>query len=88
MERVIDVYGSTRYVEDQRWLYFSQSIKGWVCKVCEMYPYSSGQSKDAFSARSCQISSHLSHAFKQHANSNCYQRLEKKITTNGVSVYD
>ena len=33
-------YGLTRNDEDHRWLYVSQSFKGWMYKICEMYPYS------------------------------------------------
>ena len=42
-------YGSMISNEDHRWLYFSQSFKGWMCTICEIYPYSSGSTKGAFS---------------------------------------
>ena len=66
--------------EDRRWLYFSQSFSDRMCKICEMCAYSSGPSKGTFSTRTCQNTSHPSHLLKQHANSNCYQRLDLMIT--------
>ena len=57
-----------------------------MCEISDVYPYSSGLSKDAFIIRPCQNTSPQSHAFKEHANSNCYQCPEKKLTTNGASV--
>ena len=50
-----------------------------------MYTYSE-PSKGAFSTRPCQNTSHISHEFKQHANSNRHQRLQKKLTTTSVYV--
>ena len=47
---------------------------------------SSGPTEGAFSTRLCQNTSHLYHTFKQHANSNYHQHLEKKLVTNGFSV--
>ena len=52
-----------------------------------MYPYSSGPSKGAFSTRPCQNRLHPSHKSKQHANSNRHRRQEKKLSSNGISVY-
>ena len=80
--------GLPRYEEDHKWLYFSQSLKSLMCKVSEMYPYSTGPSKGAFSRRPCENNSHPSHAFKQHENSASHKRLEKKLTGNSVSIYD
>ena len=42
-------YGSSSYEEDFSWLYFSQAKHGWMCKICEKYPYNAGPSKGAFS---------------------------------------
>ena len=81
-------YSSTKYDEDLRWLYFSQSFKDWMCKICGMYPCSSEPSNGALSRTLCQNTSHTSYGFEQYANSNLDQRLEKKLTTNGVYVYD
>lgn len=53
-----------------------------------MYLYSSGPSKGAISTRPCKNTSHPSHAFKKHANSNYYHYLEKKLALNDASVYD
>ena len=62
--------------------------KGWMCKVCELYPYSTGPSMGAFSTRSCDNTSHPSHSFKQHKSSTWHKRLEKKLTDNSDSVYE
>ena len=70
-------YGSSKYEKDHKWLYFSQSLKGWVCKVYEMYPYSTGPSKGAFSTTPSENTSHPSHAFKQHESSARHKQLEK-----------
>ena len=81
-------YGSPRYEEYHKWLYFSQSLKSLMCKVCEMYPYSTGPAKGAFSTRPCENTSHPSHNFKQHESSASHKRLEKKLTVNSVSIYE
>lgn len=72
-------YGSTKYEEDHSWLYYSQVHKGYMCKICEKYPYSSGRSKGAFSTRPCMNTKHPSYAFKQHEKSNRHIRLENKV---------
>ena len=79
--------GSSKHEEDHKWLYFSQSLKGWMCKVCEMYPYSTGPSMGAFSTRPCENTSHPSHVFKQHESFTLHKRLEKKLNDNSVFVY-
>ena len=33
-------YGVSKYDDNLSWLYFSQSKRGWICKVCKKYPYS------------------------------------------------
>ena len=81
-------YGSSKYEEDHKWLYFSQSLKGWMCEVCEMYPYSTGPSVGAFSTRPCENNSHSFHVIKQHESSARHKRLEKKLIDNSVSVYE
>ena len=71
-------YGSSKYEEDFRWLYYSQAFQGWMCKICEKYPYNGGTSKGAFSARPCKNTTHPTHAFKQHELSDRHKRLELK----------
>ena len=73
--------------EDLDWLYFSQSLIGWMCRVCKMYQYSTGPLMGAFSTRPCKNISHPSHAFKQHKSSAHHKWLEIKLTDNSVSVY-
>ena len=76
--------------EDYKWLYYSQSKRGWMCKICELYPYSSGPSRGAFSTKPCVNTTHPGHAFKQHNESANHKRLEKKkqLGTCALSVYD
>ena len=81
-------YGSSKYEDDHQWLYYSQSKAGWMCKICELYPYSGGPGKGAFSTRPCLNTSHPSHAFKQHKRSSNHQRLEEKIRNKDSTVYD
>ena len=50
-----------------------------MCKICEKYPYSAGPSKGAFSTRSCENTTHPSHSFRQHENSERHKRLEAKL---------
>ena len=70
--------GSSKYDEDHSWLHFSRTHRGWMCKICEKYPYSGGSSKGAFSTRACENTTHPSHAFRQHERSERRIRLEKK----------
>ena len=72
-------YGSSKYEEDYQWLYFSQHHQGWMCKICEKYPYNGGQSHGAFSTRACQNTKHPNHSFQQHQNSSRHKRLEEKL---------
>ena len=60
--------GSSSYEEDYQWLYFSQTKRGWMCKVCEIYPYSGGSSNGAFSTKPCLNTSHPNHVFKSMRN--------------------
>ena len=69
-------YGSSKYEEDHIWLYYSEVHRGWMCKICEKYPYSAGPSKGAFSTRSCENTTHPSHSFRQHEISKRHKRLE------------
>ena len=57
--------GSSSYEDDYQWLYFSHTKRGWMCKICEVYPYSGGSSKGAFSTRPCLNTSHPNHVFKK-----------------------
>ena len=41
-------YGVSKYEDNLSWLYFSQSKRGWICKVCKKYPYSSSCTGGAF----------------------------------------
>ena len=41
-------YGVSKYEDDLSWLYCSQSKRGWICKVCKKYPYSSSCTGGAF----------------------------------------
>ena len=81
-------YGSSKYEKDHKWLYFLQSLKGLMCEVCEMYPYSTGPSVRAFSTRPCENNSDPSHAIKQHENSARHKWLEKKLIDNSFSLYE
>ena len=40
--------GCSKYEEDHSRLYFSKTHRGWMCKICEKYPYRGGASKGAF----------------------------------------
>ena len=40
--------GPSKYEEHHSWLYFSKTNRGWMCKICEKYPYSGGASKELF----------------------------------------
>ena len=82
-------YGSTTWEEDYKWLYYSQSKRGWMCKICELYPYSSGPSRGAFSTKPCVNTTHPGQAFKQHNESANHKRFEiKQLGTCALSVYD
>ena len=70
--------GSSKYEEDHSCLYFSQTHRGLMCKICEKYPYCGGSSKGPFSTRACENTTHPSHAFRQHERSERHIRLEKK----------
>ena len=41
-------YGVSKYEDSLSWLYFSQSKRGWICKVCKTYPYSRGCIEELF----------------------------------------
>ena len=75
--------GPSKYEGHHSWLYFSQTHRGWMCKICEKYPYSAGASKGAFSTRACENTIHPSHAFRQHERSERHIRLEKKTIGSG-----
>ena len=49
--------GSSKHEDDHSWLYFSQTHRDWMCKICEKYLNSGGASKGAFSIRACKNSS-------------------------------
>ena len=60
-----------------------------MCKICELYPYSSGPSRGAFSTKPCVNTTHPEHAFKEHNESANHKRLEKKqLGTCALSIYD
>ena len=60
--------GSSSSEEDYQSLYFSQTKRGWMCKICEIYPYSGGSSNRAFSTKPCLNTSHRNHVFKNMRN--------------------
>ena len=78
--------GSSSYEDDYQWLYFSQTERGWMCRIYEVHPYSGGSSKEAFSTRSCLNTSHPNHAFKNHEKSARHKKLELKLSSNEESV--
>ena len=59
-----------------------------MCKICEVYPYSGGSSKGAFSTRPCLNTSHPNHAFKKHEKSARHKKLQPKLSSSEASVYD
>ena len=75
--------GSSKYEQDHSWLYFSQTHRGWTCKICEKYPYSGGLSKGAFSTRAWENITHPSHTFRQHEMLERHILLEKKTIGSG-----
>ena len=80
--------GSSSYEDDYQWLYFSHTKRGWMCKICEVCPYSGGSSKGAFSTRPCLNTSHPNHVFKKHEKSARPEKLEPKLSSNEASVYN
>ena len=80
--------GSSSYEDDYQWLYFSHTKRGWMCKICEVYPYSGGSSKGALSTRPCLNTSHPNHVFKKHEKSARPEKLEPKLSSNEASVYN
>lgn len=82
------LFNSSKYEEDFPWLYMSHQHRGWMCKVCEKYPYAGGRSKGAFSTRPCANTTHPSLAFKKHEKSSRHKRLEEKLLSDeGTDVY-
>ena len=75
--------GSSKCEEDHSCLYFSQTHRGLMCKICEKYPYCGGSSKGPFSTRACENTTHPSHAFRQHERPERYIHLEKKTIGSG-----
>ena len=67
-------YGVSKHEDDHPWQYFSQSKRGWMCKVCKKYPYSSGRPGGTFSVKPCINTEHTSHAFRLRENSKRHQR--------------
>ena len=59
-----------------------------MCKICEVYRYSGGSSKGAFSTRPCLNTSHPNHAFKKHEKSARHKKLELKLSSSEARVYD
>ena len=80
--------GSWSYEDDYQWLFFSHTKRGWICKICEVYLYSEGSSKGAFSTRTCLNTSNPNHAFKNYEKSGRHKKLELKLSSNESSVYD
>ena len=72
-------HGSSQFENDFPWLYYSHAQHGWMCKICEKYPYNAGPARSPFSVRPCVNTEHPTHAFKQHEKSGRHQRLEKKL---------
>ena len=66
----------------------SHRHRGWMCKVCEKYPYAGGRSKGAFSTRPCANTSHPLVAFNKHAKSKRHQRLEEKMLKDAAGFVD
>ena len=57
-------------------------------KICEIYPYSGGSPKRAFSTRPCLNTSHPNHTFKKHEKSAKHKKLELELSINEASIYD
>ena len=57
-----------------------------MCKIFEVYPYSGGTSKGAFSTRPCL--KNPNHAFKKHDKSVRQKKVELKLSSNAAYVYD
>ena len=72
-------HGSSEFENDFPWLYYSHAHHGWMCKICEKYPYNAGPARGPFSVRDCVNTEHPTHAFKQHEKSGRHQRLEKTL---------
>ena len=67
---------------------FFPDKRGWMYKICEVYPYSRGSSKGVFSTRPCLNSSHPNHAFKKREKSAWHKKLELKLSSNEASVWE
>ena len=80
--------GSSKYEENHSWLYFSQTHRGWMCKICEKYSYSGKKSKGAFSTRACENTIRPSHAFCQHEKLERHICLEKTPDQIWLSIND
>ena len=80
--------GASSFEDNYQWLSFSQTKRGWMCKICEVYLYSGGSSKGGFSRRPCLNTSDPNHAFKKHDKSPMHKKLELKLSSNEASVYD
>ena len=72
-------HGSSQFENDFPWLYYSHAQHGWMCKICEKYPYNAGPARSPFSVRPCVNTEQPTHSFKQHEKSGRHQRLEKKL---------
>ena len=80
--------GSSKHEDDHSWLYFSQTHRDWMCKICEKYPNSGGASKGAFSIRACKNTAHPSHTFRQHERPERHICLEKKTSAGSPKMTD
>ena len=71
-----------------QWLYFFQTKRSCICKICEVYPSSEESSKGAFLTRPCLNTSHPNHAFKKYEKSAKHKKLELKLSSNEASAHD
>ena len=51
-------HGSSHFENDFLWLYYSHAQHGWMCKICEKYPYNAGPARGAFSVCPCVNTEH------------------------------
>ena len=76
-------YDQSRYEKMHTWLYYNQSERGYMCKVCEVYygnsPYSSGSNRGAWSHIGMKFNDNPGKKIQRHKKSSYHN---KAVLTN------
>ncbi|CAG2192444.1 unnamed protein product [Mytilus edulis] len=71
------LFDARRYEMTYKWLYYNESLEGYVCKYCELFPFGSTD----FSSKGVILGDHPTRQLQKHEMSNKHQQSSEKSSS-------